>query len=74
MAPWKAAIHSRTVLFGRGSWEALARRPDVLNVANIEMMSCELGDGFTVDGELIPLYRRKRVTISGGPPVRFWIG
>jgi hypothetical protein len=70
----QVAMNAPTLLFGLGDQrglgygnEALAAAPDAREISAL------LTEGFTMDGEIFRLDTARRVRISGGPTVKFWM-
>ncbi len=72
MPLYKVAAYTPTLLFGLTDQKLLDFGDQLVNGRQVERLDCELGEGFTMDGEIFNLERPSRVTISSGPTVRFW--
>lgn len=72
MKPAVVFRNSPSLLFGRGDQRELLGKHPLVSQANLSELRLELSEGYTLDGEMIPLDGPRACTITPGPSIDFW--
>ncbi|MCA9682379.1 MAG: hypothetical protein KC457_09305 [Myxococcales bacterium] len=72
MKPAAVFRHFPTLLFGRGDQRSLIPAHPVISHSNVAELRFELSEGYTLDGEMIPVDGTRICTIQPGPMISFW--
>jgi hypothetical protein len=69
----QVAINAPTLLFGTSDQRQLGFEDKLIASPGASEVCADLSEGFTMDGEIFALPSTKRVRLSGGPVVKFWM-
>ncbi len=72
MRPAAVFRHAGPLLFARGDQRELSATYPMVAQANVSELRLRMSQGYTLDGEMIPVEGTRDCRISAGPTVEFW--